>query len=187
VPWVNTGKSGKVDKVDKDELARRDAWQSMFLPQGAILAARVDVEHWLAYGVTPVLPVLYGEYETLLSTEPAQAPVRLGVYEPAGQAEKPAEGKKEDTKDAEPPRRAGWAPLPDGQDLRLRMSGLLWPEAAQRLASATYLARQGVGKGQVILFAAPPAVRAGTEGTMRLLSNALVFGPGLGAEAPVIP
>ena len=59
--------------------------------------------------------------------------------------------------------------------------------AAQRLASATYLARQSVGRGQVILFAAPPSVRAGTEGTMRLLSNALVFGPGLGAEAPVIP
>ena len=190
VPWARTGKSEKADKVekiDKDELTRRDAWQSMFLPRGAILAARVDVEHWLAYGVTPVLPVLYGDYETLLSTEPAQAPVRLGIYEPASQDEKPADGKKDDKKDDKPARRAGWAPLPDGQDLRLRMSGLLWPEAAQRLASATYLARQSVGRGQVILFAAPPSVRAGTEGTMRLLSNALVFGPGLGAEAPVIP
>ena len=113
--------------------------------------------------------------------------MRLGIYEPASQDEKPADGKKDDKKDDKPARRAGWAPLPDGQDLRLRMSGLLWPEAAQRLASATYLARQGVGQGQVILFAAPPSARAGTEGTIRLLSNALVFGPGLGAEAPVIP
>jgi len=180
VPWA---KAGKADKVDKDEAARRDGWQSMFMPQGAILAARVDVEHWLAYGVTPVLPVLYGQQPVLLSAEPAQAPVRLGVYEKSAAA---PTGDK-DKKDGKEARRAGWAPLPEGQDLRLRMSGLLWPEAAQRLSSAAYLTREQVGRGQVILFAAPPAVRAGTEGTMRLLSNALVFGPGLGAEETVIP
>jgi hypothetical protein len=180
VPWA---KAGKADKVDKDEAARRDAWQAMFMPQGAILAARVDAEHWLAYGVGETLPVLYGQHPVLLSAEPAEAPVRLGVYGQAAKDDKPAADKKDD----KAARRAGWAPLPDGMDLTLRMSGLLWPEAAQRLSSATYLARERVGRGQVILFAAPPAVRAGTEGTMRLLSNALVFGPGLGAEAPVIP
>lgn len=184
VPWA---KAGKAEKIDKDEAVRRDAWQTMFMPQGAILAARVDTEHWLAYGVTEVLPVLYGQHPVLLSAEPAQAPVRLGVYEAssdgATKGDKAGDGKK----DEKTARRAGWAPLPDGMDLRLRMSGLLWPEAAQRLSSATYLARESVGRGQVILFASPPAVRAGTEGTMRLLANALVFGAGLGAEAPVIP
>lgn len=174
VPW---GK-GKADKVDKDEAARRDSWQAMFMPQGAILAARVDTEHWLTWGSPSVLPVLYGNSPVLLNAEPSQAPVRLGVYEPAPG---PTKGKDD------APRRIGWAPLPEGQDLQLRMSGLLWPEAAQRLASASYLTREGVGRGQVILFAAPPSQRAGTEGTIRLLSNALVLGPGLGAEAPVIP
>ena len=174
VPW---GK-GKAEKVDKDEAARRDAWQAMFMPQGAILAARVDTEHWLTWGSPSVLPVLYGNSPVLLNAEPSQAPVRLGVYEPA-----PGPTKNKD----DALRRVGWAPLPEGQDLVLRMSGLLWPEAAQRLASASYLTREGVGRGQVILFAAPPSQRAGTEGTIRLLSNALVLGPGLGAEAPVIP
>ncbi len=193
VPWTQGGKS---EKSDKDEAGRRDAWQSLFMPQGAILAARVDTEHFLSYGVGAVIPVLYGQHPVLLGTEPAQAPVRLGVYEsasaPAPTAAKPAgksDGKDgKDGKDAEKSlRRAGWAPLPEGKDLRLRMSGLLWPEAAQRLASATYLARESLGRGQVILFAAPPAVRAGTEGTMRLLSNALVFGPGLGAQPALLP
>jgi hypothetical protein len=178
VPW---GK-GKAEKVDKDEAARRDAWQAMFMPQGAILAARVDTEHWLTWGSPSVLPVLYGNSPVLLNAEPSQAPVRLGVYAPATAAA----ADKGDDKDKSA-RRAGWAPLPEGQDLKLRMSGLLWPEAAQRLASASYLTREGVGRGQVILFAAPPSQRAGTEGTIRLLSNALVLGPGLGAQAPVIP
>lgn len=177
VPW---GRAGKADKVDKDEAARRDAWQEMFMPQGAILAGRVDTEHWLAWGSPAMLPVLYGNSPVLLNAEPSQAPVRLGVYSAAAKAE----SKKDDEKSAN---RIGWAPLPEGQQLTLRMSGLLWPEAAQRLASATYLAREGVGKGQVILFAAPPSQRAGTEGTIRLLSNALVLGPGMGAQAPVIP
>ena len=129
-----------------------------------------------------MLPVLYGNSPVLLSAEPAQAPVRLGVYEPS--TEKPA---AEDKKDGKSARLIGWAPLPEGMDLRLRMSGLLWPEAAQRLANAAYLTRESVGRGQVILFAAPPSQRAGTLGTMRLLANALVLGPGLGAEVSVTP
>jgi hypothetical protein len=178
VPWAGT----KAEKADKDELARRDEWQALFMPQGAVLAARVDVEHWLAWGCPAVLPVLYGDHPVLVAAGPAQAPVRLGVYERAVAAP-PAK----DDKGEKVARRAGWAMLPEGQDLRLRMAGLLWPEAAERLASATYLAREKIGRGQLILFAVPPAARAGTEGTMRLLANALVFGPGLGAEAPLIP
>jgi hypothetical protein len=69
----------------------------------------------------------------------------------------------------------------------LRMSGLLWPEATQRLANAAYLTREGVGKGQVILFAGQPTFRAATLGTQRLFMNAIVNGPGMGANSPIIP
>ncbi len=67
------------------------------------------------------------------------------------------------------------------------MSGLVWPEATQRLANAPFVTRERKGNGQVILFAAPPTYRATTLGTMRLLLNAVVFGPGFGADHPIEP
>jgi hypothetical protein len=84
-------------------------------------------------------------------------------------------------------RRAGWLALPDEQGLDLRMSGLLWPEAAQRMAHGAYLVRETVGDGQIILFAAPPSFRGATLGTMRLLANALVYGPGFGSSQAIRP
>ena len=65
---------------------------------------------------------------------------------------------------------------------RLRLSGLLWPEAQQRLALSAYCTVEAVEHGQVILFAANPGYRMLFRGTGRLLGNALVYGPGLGAE-----
>ena len=67
----------------------------------------------------------------------------------------------------------------------LRLGGLLWPEARERLADAAYLTREGRGDGQLILFAELPTFRGYQLGTARLLSNALILGPGLGASAPV--
>ena len=67
----------------------------------------------------------------------------------------------------------------------LRLSGLLWPEARQRIADSAYATREALGNGQVILFAGNPFFRAYTEGTGRMLQNAIILGPGLGARAPV--
>ncbi|MDX9856656.1 MAG: M14 family zinc carboxypeptidase [candidate division Zixibacteria bacterium] len=65
---------------------------------------------------------------------------------------------------------------PDGN--RLRMSGLLWPEARERWAGTAYLTRERKGKGQVIMFAAAPYTRAYFYGTRQMFVNALLYGPG---------
>jgi hypothetical protein len=66
----------------------------------------------------------------------------------------------------------------------LRLGGLLWPEARQRWAQTAYMTRESKGKGQVILFATPPNFRGYFNGAERLLVNAFLLGPGLGAEIP---
>ena len=69
---------------------------------------------------------------------------------------------------------------------RLRLSGLLWPEARRRLGHSAYLTAESVGHGQIILFAFDPVFRAITQGTGRLFANAVIYGPGLGAR-PALP
>jgi len=64
----------------------------------------------------------------------------------------------------------------------IRVSGLLWPEARERLARTAYCTREGMGQGQVILFAGQPNFRAYFRGAERLLSNAILFGPGMGTR-----
>ncbi|MEE9385763.1 MAG: hypothetical protein V3V08_20325 [Nannocystaceae bacterium] len=66
----------------------------------------------------------------------------------------------------------------------LRLSGLLWPEAAERIELGAYLVTEGVGAGQVILFADSPVFRGFFPATGRLLSNAVAYGPSLGASQP---
>jgi len=65
---------------------------------------------------------------------------------------------------------------------RLHLGGLLWPEAAARLAETAYATREGVGRGQIILFADHPGFRRWPVETERMLANAIVLGPGLGAR-----
>ncbi|MBZ5638553.1 MAG: hypothetical protein LAO51_07320 [Acidobacteriia bacterium] len=65
---------------------------------------------------------------------------------------------------------------------RLHLGGLLWPEAAGRLAKTAYATREGVGRGQVILFLDDPDYRSWMLGTRRLLLNAILYGPGLGTR-----
>ena len=63
----------------------------------------------------------------------------------------------------------------------IRVSGLLWPEARLRLANTSYCTRERAGQGQIIMFAHEPNFRAYFRGSERLLSNAVLYGPGMGA------
>ncbi|MBL8859642.1 MAG: hypothetical protein JNL28_14135 [Planctomycetes bacterium] len=67
---------------------------------------------------------------------------------------------------------------------RMRLSGLLWPEARERIADSAYCTVERAGSGQVILFASSPVFRDWFRGTARLLANAIVYGPGAGASQP---
>ena len=60
----------------------------------------------------------------------------------------------------------------------LRLSGLLWPEARERWAGSAWATRERKGKGQVVLFATDPFMRAYFYGTRQMLLNAVLYGPG---------
>jgi len=68
---------------------------------------------------------------------------------------------------------------------RLRLSGLLWPEAKGRIADSAYATVERVGRGQIILFATDPTFRCWLAGSQRLFLNAVLLGPGMGADQPM--
>lgn len=189
-PWL-IGEGG--GKPSEDELKRQDAWSSIFMPAGALVAGRVDDRSWLTGGCAEYVPVIYSGGTVLLSPPTVQTPVRLGYFSPqaAGAAVKKTAKSAKDNKDGKDGKDAatapGWTIAPPGYEMRLRMSGLLWPEAARRLANAAYVTREGIGNGQLILFASNPTFRAAALGTTRILANAIVCGPGMGASQPIQP
>jgi len=67
----------------------------------------------------------------------------------------------------------------------LRLAGLLWPEARERIADSAAVAIERRGYGQVVLFAAPPVFRGFFKGTARTFANAVVYGPGMGTDPPL--
>ena len=67
----------------------------------------------------------------------------------------------------------------------LRLSGLLWPEARQRIVETAYATVESVGRGQIILFATDPTYRMWLPGVQRLFLNAVLLGPGMGASQPL--
>ncbi len=155
----------------EDELKNRDKWQSIFMPSGAFVAGRTDQKHWLTFGTPETLPLLYGNLPILMTDENAEAPIRIGELI--------------DNPDINEFRSINWSTLPAGKDIKVRMSGLIWPEAAQRIANSAYLTRERVGKGQIILFAGEPNFRGSTRGTNRVWLNAIVYGPGLGTSPKI--
>jgi len=68
---------------------------------------------------------------------------------------------------------------------QLRLSGLLWPEAKDRLVNTAYATVESLGRGQVILFAVDPTLRTWLPGMQRLFFNAVLLGPGMGTSQPV--
>ena len=65
---------------------------------------------------------------------------------------------------------------------RVRLGGLLWPEARRRVADSAWLTQASAGRGQVVLFASSPVYRGGWRRAARLLGNAVLIGPGAGAD-----
>ena len=167
-PWESAE-----ERLSQEELEFRDEWQSIFMPSGAMVAGRVDNKHWLSFGAPDVLPILYGNYPVLMTGSNAEAVIRIGSYE--------------DNNEVQDYRTINWSSIPPGKDLYIRMSGLVWPEAAQRIANSAYLTRERVGKGQIILFSGEPNFRGSARGTNRLWLNAIVYGAGLGTASRIIP
>ena len=163
-PWEST------DQINED-LKKRDKWQSTLMPSGAMVAGRTDQKHWLTFGTIDVLPVLYGNYPILMTSDNAEAAVRIGELI--------------NDQTIESSRSINWSSLPAGKDINVRMSGLVWPEASQRIANSAYLTREKVGKGQVILFSGEPNYRGSALGTNRLWLNAVVYGSGLGSNSEI--
>ena len=87
--------------------------------------------------------------------------------------------------EVEESRLINWSLVPKGYDLNVRMSGLVWPEASQRIANSAYLTREKIGKGQIILFSGEPNFRGSARGTNRLWLNAVIYGSGLGTNTLV--
>jgi hypothetical protein len=65
------------------------------------------------------------------------------------------------------------------EENNLRLSGLLWPEARRRWAGTAYATHERKGKGQIIMFAADPNMRAYFWGTRKMFVNAILYGPGM--------
>lgn len=175
---------------DAEELKKRDAWSAMFMPQGAFVAGRVDDRHFLTLGLADEMPVLCRAGHILMAADGVDAPIRMGVFEeaPADDADDADAGDDEaKSNENDTRRRIGWSTLPEDTTLRLRAAGLLWPEAAARLANSAAVTREGVGRGQVILFPSSPNFRAATLGSRRVLLNAIVYGPGCGTSPAIIP
>ncbi|MBD3336974.1 MAG: hypothetical protein GF355_15785 [Candidatus Eisenbacteria bacterium] len=67
----------------------------------------------------------------------------------------------------------------------LHVAGLLWPEAAGRLALSACVTRERLGRGQIIGIAVEPVFRGYVHGPKRFLLNAAILGPGLGTSQTV--
>jgi hypothetical protein len=136
-----------------------------------MVAGQVDTLHWMSFGSSEMLPLLYENQPALMTKGSQQAVVRVGVM-----TEDP---------NAREAQAINWSTVPEGHALTVRMSGLIWPEAASRIANSAYVTRERVGKGQVILFSGQPNFRGSTRGVGRIWLNALVYGAGLGTSPKV--
>jgi hypothetical protein len=160
-------------RPDTAALGREDEWRRLFMPAGApLLAGRTNPEHWLTFGTGESIAVLYNGSSVLMAKSGVQSAVRAGALS---------------AKEGAPMTRVGWSSVPAGYELSLRQSGLLWPEAGQRIANAPLVTRESIGSGQVILMAFEPTYRGTMQEDTRVFLNALVLGPGFGATAVIEP
>lgn len=150
--------AGDDDSLDDARRAALDEWRSVFSPDGVIVRGEFDRAHWLTFGLDPDAADL----------------VRRTFEQPvffAGSRVLLA-------------RRPVQTPVRLAPPSRLRLSGLLWPEAAARMGDSAYVTVERIGAGQLILFNVDPNFRGFWQGTRRLLINAVLLGPGCGASVP---
>ena len=167
-PWEESE-----NRIDSDTLQKRDKWQSLFMPSGAFVSGRIDDKHWLTFGTINTLPLLYSNYPILMAGSGSKAVIRVG------------ELTKNNNQDKY--KTINWSDIPPGNELNVRMSGLVWPEASVRIANSAYLTQERYGKGQIILFSGEPNFRGSTLGTNRLWLNSVVYGSGLGTSPRIKP
>ena len=167
-PWEETE-----NRIDSDTLKKRDKWQSLFMPSGAFVSGRIDDKHWLTFGTIDTLPLLYSNFPVLMAGSGSKAVIRVGEL-------------INDT-NQDIYKTINWSDIPAGNDLNIRMSGLVWPEASARIANSAYLTEERYGKGQIILFSGEPNFRGSSLGTNRLWLNSVVYGSGLGTSSRITP
>lgn len=167
-PWEESE-----NRIDSDTLQKRDKWQSLFMPSGAFVSGRIDDKHWLTFGTINTLPLLYSNYPILMAGSGSKAVIRVGELIQNNNQNKY--------------KTINWSDIPPGNELNVRMSGLVWPEASVRIANSAYLTQERYGKGQIILFSGEPNFRGSTLGTNRLWLNSVVYGSGLGTSPRIKP
>lgn len=190
-----------------------DDWRRNFSPTGAIVRGMLNSEHWLTFGVGLSNTISFVPPPAAPATAPSTSPTSAvtipnasptgastsaagSTSTPAGSTSAPASNRAPImVPSTELPLFAAGStvllskspaatPVRFAEAKRLRLSGLLWPEAAVRLESSAYATVERVGAGQVILFAQDPIFRGGWRGTGRLLLNAILLGPGCGTSQP---
>ena len=137
------------------------------------LKGRIDDKNWLTFGTIDTLPLLYADFPILMAGSGSKAVIRVG------------ELTKNTNQDKY--KTINWSDIPAGNDLNVRMSGLVWPEASARIANSAYLTQEKYGKGQIILFSGEPNFRGSSLGTNRVWLNAVVYGSGMGTSARITP
>ena len=167
-PWEESE-----NRIDSDTLQKRDKWQSLFMPSGAFVSGRINNKHWLTFGTIDTLPLLYSNFPVLMAGSGSKAVIRVGEL-------------INDT-NQDIYKTINWSDIPAGNDLNIRMSGLVWPEASARIANSAYLTQERYGKGQIILFSGEPNFRGSSLGTNRLWLNSVVYGSGLGTSSRITP
>ncbi|MFQ5719696.1 MAG: M14 family zinc carboxypeptidase [Acidobacteriota bacterium] len=60
---------------------------------------------------------------------------------------------------------------------RLRMAGVVWPEARDRLAGTPWLVREKHGRGTIVLFASDPVFRGAWDGLRALFTQVVLVEP----------
>jgi hypothetical protein len=64
-------------RPDVEALKRTDEWQRLFSPRGCIVAASLDPDHWLCFGLGDRVPVLIFGGSAYMSKHPVATPARL--------------------------------------------------------------------------------------------------------------